>query len=222
MTPFVLSTGTVHALGTGLPMCLNRYGRWISIGNRHAPILIWPTAEAAQAAGIIATTARGRTMRVVPACAATTTSSGYLPYTSEARAALLGKVSYSPALASRVERLQAKTRACSAAVHGAFLQGLDAEAVKAASQSLRAQGWGALTFFSAAQHLTGLRALELVDELQELGGNDAGLPELVQAIAVAGALLRDEPIGPGAAASVAQVLQILAPRPPEPSEQAAA
>lgn len=222
MTPFVLSTGAVHAQGTGLPMCLNRYGRWTSIGNRHVPILTWPTAEAAQAAGIIATTARGRTIRAVPACATTTTSSGYLPYTNEARAALLASVPYSPALASRAERLQAKTRACSEAVHAAFLQGLDGEAVKAASQSLRAQGWGALTFFSAAQHLTGMRALELVDELQELGGNDAGLPKLVQAIAVAGALLCDEPIGPRAAASVAQVLQIHAPILPEPSEQAAA
>ena len=222
MTPFVLSTGAVHAQGTGLPMCLNRYGRWTSIGNRHAPILTWPTAEAAKAAGIIATTARSRTIRAVPACGTTTTSSGYLPFTSEDRAALLGKVPYSPVLASRVDRLQAKTRACSAAVHGAFVQGLDAESVKAASQSLRAQGWGALTFFSAAQHLTGMRALELVDELQELGGDDAALPELVQAIAVAGALLREEPAGPKVAATVARALNTAAEPVHKPTEQAAA
>ena len=222
MMPFVLSTGTVHAQGTGLQMCLNRYGRWTSIGNRHVPILTWPTAEAAQAAAIIATTARGRTIRAVPACATTTTSSGYLPFTSEARAALLGKVPYSPALASRVERLQTKTRACSAAVHSAFLQGLDAKAVKAASQSLRAQGWGALTFFSAAQHLTGLRALELVDELHELGGDDAALPELVQAIAVAGALLREEPALPQAAATLTDALNTVTQPLYEQTEQAAA
>ena len=193
---YVLSTGAVHDQGTGLPLCLNKFGHWTSLGSRYIPILTWPTAEAAQAAAIVAATARGRTIRAVPACATTTASGGYLPYSAEGRAALFGQTPYPPALAARIEQQQAKTRACSAAVNSAFLQGLDAEAVKAASLALRAQGWGALTFFSAAQHLTGLRVLELVDELQEGGGHGAALAELLQSITVAGALLREAPAAP--------------------------
>ena len=145
-----------------------------------------------------------------------------MPYSEAAHAALFGKVPYSPALASRVELLQAKTRACSAAVYGAFLQGLGAKAIKEASLSLRAQGWGALTFFSAAQHLTGLRALELVDELHEVGGQQAAIDELVQAIAVAGTLLREAPAGPSAAAAVAKALRIATAAAHDDAEQAAA
>lgn len=222
MKPFVLSTGDVHEQGTGLSMYLKRYGRWISIGNRHLQILTWPRAESAQAAAIVAATPRGRTIRAVPACATTTTSGGYLPNCSAVRDALLGNVPYSPALAARVDLLQAKTRASSPAVHGASLQRLDAESIKAASLGLRAQGWCALTFFSAAQHQIGLRALELVDELQENGGADADIPALVQFIAVAGAMLRDVPAGPARAVALAKALQIIKATTQEMAEQEAA
>lgn len=65
-------------------------------------------------------------------------------------AAIFGQAPGPPALAARMDQQPAKTRACSAAVNSAFLRGLDAEAVKAASLALLCQGWGALTSFSAA------------------------------------------------------------------------
>ena len=150
---------------------LNVTGRWSSTGNDAVPLLTWPDMKSAAYDAQRASAARGRP--VVTTSLGGASFGRTVPFSLEHEAALFGYLPYSVAAAKKLEAecrklfgyagvLLAGERAGGPIESGAAL-----EAMKAAARDLRDTGVGNGSWVSAAQGLTGKRALELAARVMD-------------------------------------------------------
>ncbi len=144
---------------------LNVTGRWASKGTEAVPLLSWPDLDSAEAHAIKASSSRGRQVEV--SSVAGRSFGCFEQYGEQHAAALIGYLPYGAAAARKLETERQRLMGYAKVILAAGMGEADADpanavsAMKAAACELRLAGIGNGSWVSAAQGLTGKRALEV-------------------------------------------------------------
>lgn len=144
---------------------LNVTGRWASAGTDAVPLLSWPDQASADAAALKASSARGRQVEV--SSVGGSRFGVFVAYSDQHAGALVGNLPFSAAAARRLETERRRLNGYAKVMLAGGRDGADADpvgvvsAMKEAAQSLRVAGVGNGSWVSAAQGLTGRRALDV-------------------------------------------------------------
>lgn len=142
---------------------LNVTGRWASSGTEAVPLLTWESHEEAEACAATATTSRNRSVKV---CSVTGARFGpFTAYSQQHASALMGYLPYSVAAARKLEGERKRLMGYARVVLAGVSESHDADrmiaAMKEEAHRLRDAGIGGGSWLSAAQGLTGKKALDV-------------------------------------------------------------
>lgn len=145
---------------------LNVTGRWASKGTHAVPLLSWPDLCSAKADATKASSARGRKVEVSSVCGSN--FGRFAQYGDSHTAALIGYLPYTAAAARKLEAERQRLIGYAKVVLAGRFGESDADFadaasyMKAAALELRLSGIGNGSWVSAAQGLTGKRALDVL------------------------------------------------------------
>lgn len=168
---------------------LNVTGRWASSGTDAAPLLTWENHDQAEACAETASRSRNRPVRVYSVTGAR--YGAFATYGEHHAAALLGYLPYATAAARKLEGERKRLMGYARVMLAGITEPHDADkmmaAMKQEAHRLRDAGIGGGSWLSAAQGLTGKKALDVFQRI--IDGElecDAGLtPETIwQAIQI--------------------------------------
>ncbi|MDM0090103.1 MULTISPECIES: hypothetical protein [unclassified Variovorax] len=190
-TYLLLSLADASPAADGPPRCLNSAGRWAVQGFASLPLLVWPAAEAAQAAAERASAARGARVDVVARTeAGWTEGREIVAFTELHEPALLGASVHSAAKARRLRTEAEKLEAFCVIVRAASTaadQASFAEVGRAAAKALRARfGGGSIT--SAFAWVAGPAGQETLKSLltgEVEASGPLSIAQLAEAVALA-------------------------------------
>jgi hypothetical protein len=172
---------------------LNVTGRWASSGTDAAPLLTWESHEEAETCAETASRSRSRPVRVYSVKGAR--YGVFASYGKQHASALFGYLPYSAAAARKLEGERKRLMGYASVMLAGITESQDADkmvaAMKQEAHRLRDAGIGGGSWLSAAQGLTGKKALDVFQRI--IDGElecDAGLtPEAIwQAIQIGHAL----------------------------------